>query len=83
MFTKIDCGEVVYMIVYNDILGKLKESGYTTYRIKKEKILPGSVVQRLRSGKPITTDTIDVICNLLDCQPGDLISFKKDTKEDV
>ncbi len=65
------------MIVYNDILGKLKEAGYTTYRIRKENILPESVVQRLRDGRPITTDTIDAICNLLDCQPGDLISFKK------
>lgn len=66
------------MIVYNDILGKLKEAGYTTYRLRKEKIIPDSIVQRLRSGKPITTDTLDTICNLLNCQPGDLIRFEKE-----
>lgn len=65
------------MIIYNDILGKLKEAGYTTHRIRKENILPQSVMQRLRDGKPITTDTIDTICNLLDCQPGDLIRFER------
>ena len=65
------------MIVYNDILGKLKEAGYTTYRLRKEKILPDSIVQRLRDGRPITTDTLDTICTLLDCQPGDLIRFEK------
>lgn len=65
------------MIIYNDILGKLKEAGYTTYRIREENILPQSVVQRLRTGKPITTDTLDTLCNLLNCQPGDLIQFEK------
>lgn len=65
------------MIVYNDILDKLKEAGYTTYRLRKEKILPDSIVQRLRDGRPITTDTLDTICTLLDCQPGDLIRFEK------
>lgn len=65
------------MIVYKNILEKLREAGYTTYRIRKEKILPESVVHRLRAGKTITTDTLDTICNLLDCQPVDLIEFKK------
>lgn len=65
------------MIVYNKILDKLKEAGYTTYRLRKEKILPDSIVQRLRDGRPITTDTLDTICTLLDCQPGDLIRFEK------
>lgn len=65
------------MIVYNNILDKLKEAGYTTYRLRKEKILPDSIVQRLRDGRPITTDTLDTICTLLNCQPGDLIRFEK------
>ena len=49
------------MIVYKDILAKLKEAGYTTTRLRKEKILPESTITRLRNNNPITTETLDTI----------------------
>lgn len=70
------------MIVYNDILRKLAEKGYSSYRLYKEKILPNSCIGRLRTGKPITTDTLDTICELLDCQPGELLTYVKKERED-
>lgn len=52
------------MIIYKDILNKLKEAGYNTNRLRKEKLLPESTLMRLRNGGTINTDTIDKICNL-------------------
>ena len=66
------------MIIYNEILKKLSSKGWTTYRLKKEKILSGSIIDRLRESRPITTETINVICNLCECQPGELLSWRKD-----
>ncbi|MDN0033816.1 MULTISPECIES: helix-turn-helix domain-containing protein [Oscillibacter] len=66
------------MIVYKDILGKLLEAGYTTYRVRKEKLLPESTMQKLRSGGTVTTETIDTLCRLLHCQPGDLMEYVED-----
>ena len=63
------------MIVYNDIMGKLSSKGYNSYRIRKENILPQSVITRIRNGESITIATIDKLCELLECQPGDLISY--------
>ena len=66
------------MIVYKDILGKLLEAGYTTYRVRKEKLLPEITMQKLRSGGTVTTETIDTLCRLLHCQPGDLMEYVED-----
>lgn len=68
------------MIIYQEILVKLSEAGYTAYRIQKEKLLTGSTMDRIRKGKPITTATLDVICGLCSCQPGDLLAWQPDEK---
>lgn len=60
-----------------DVLSALKNAGYTTYRIRKEKILSESTVQKLRYNKPISWENIETLCRLLDCQPGDFIVFEK------
>lgn len=64
-----------------DILSALKEAGYTTYRLRKEKIFGESTIQRFRSGGPIDTVVIDKLCALLNCQPGDIIQYKEDGNE--
>ena len=56
-----------------NILEKLKEAGYTTYRLRRERILGEAIIQALRDEKPIAWATIETICDLLKCQPGDLI----------
>ena len=64
------------MIVYKDILQKLKAAGYNTGRIRKEGLLSEGTLQRLRDGRPITTETIDIICNLTGCKIEDIIEHR-------
>lgn len=56
-----------------DVLAALKAAGYNTNRIRKEKLLSESALQRLRNGEFISLSNVETICNLLDCQPGDLL----------
>ena len=63
-----------------DVLASLKEKGYTTYRIRQEKILSESTVQKLRAGVGVSWDNLETICELLVCQPGDLIEFVEGVK---
>ena len=58
-----------------DILAALKERGYSTYRLRKEKILAESTVQALRRGDMVSLDNISRICHMLHCQPGDLLEY--------
>ena len=61
-----------------DIITALKEKGITTYKIRKEKIIAESTLQKLREGKPISWENIETICKLLECQPGDIIEYVDD-----
>ena len=63
-----------------DAVAALKEKGYTTYRIRREKLLSESTVQKLRDGKGISWDSLEVLCRLLQCQPGDLIEYVPEEK---
>lgn len=63
------------MIIYKDILSKLKAAGYTTYRIEHEKLIGQATVTSIRRGEPVNLRTIDTICNLLNCQPGDILEY--------
>lgn len=64
------------MIVYKNILEKLKEAGYTTYALQKQGLIGQATLTNIRKGKPINTATLDIICDLLNCQPGDVLEFK-------
>ena len=66
------------MIVYNDIWTMLKDAGYTQYRIRKEKLISDGTIKRLRKGMSVSTDTIGKLCELCNCQPGDLIIWERD-----
>ena len=60
-----------------DVVSALKEKGYTSYKIRQEKLLSESTIQKLRSGKGVSWENIETLCHLLDCQPGDLLVYTK------
>ena len=63
-----------------DVLNALKEKGFTTYKIRQEKLLSESTVQKLRAGVGVSWENIDTLCRLLDCQPADLIEYVEDVQ---
>lgn len=58
-----------------DIITALKEKGYNTNLLRKDKLLAEGVIQSLRHNKPISWANIEKICYLLKCQPGDIIEY--------
>lgn len=64
------------MLVYKiDVLESLKEAGYTTFRLRNEKLLGENAIQYIREGKPVGAKALDSICKLLDMQPGNIIKY--------
>lgn len=66
-----------------DVLAELKKAGYTSTRIREEKLIGQSYLQQLRKGEIVSWKTIDTICELLDCQVGDLVEYVKEPKNTV
>ena len=58
-----------------DIIAALKAAGYSTYKIRKEKIMSESTLQKFRNGEIVTPDNLALICKLLNCQPGDILEY--------
>lgn len=68
------------MIKYKiDIIQALKNKGYSTYKIRKEKIFNESQLQQMRENKILAQDALNKVCTLLDCQPGDVLEYVPDT----
>ncbi len=67
------------MIKYKiDVLDALKKAGYSTYKIRKEKIINENQLQQLRDNKLLTQDALNRVCQILDCQPGELLEYIPD-----
>ena len=49
------------------------------YKIRKEKIITESTLQKMRENKHITTQSIENLCKALDCQPSDLMEYVNET----
>lgn len=61
-----------------DVLEALKAKGFNTYRIRTEKLLNESALQSFRTGKIVGIKSLDMLCNLLDCQIGNIIEYIKE-----
>ena len=61
-----------------DVIIALKEKGYNTNILRKEKLLAEGVIQALRGKKSISWVNISRICALLECQPGDILEYVPD-----
>lgn len=70
------------MLYYKiDILAELKKKGYSTYRLKQEKLMSQATLTDLRAGKILGSIALDRICSMLGKQPGSIIGWKPDEPE--
>lgn len=62
------------------VLPALKAKGFNTNKLRQDKLLSESTIQKLRTETGISWGNIETICQLLDCQPGDLLEYVKEDK---
>lgn len=66
-----------------DILKELSSRGYTSTKLRKEKIISEGTMQHIRNGKGITIDTLNTICLILRCEPSDIIEIIATDEEKI
>ena len=64
-----------------DVLAELKKAGYSSTRIRNEKIMGQATLTQLRRGELVSWMNIETICRLLHCQPGDILEYKEDSAD--
>ena len=65
-----------------DVMEALKKAGHSSTRLRNEKLLGESYMQQLRRGELVSWKTIETVCRLLGCQPGDLLEYIPDNTEE-
>ncbi len=61
-----------------DVLAELKKVGYTSYKLRKDKIFGERTIQKFRDGEIVNADNLASICKMLNCQPADILEYVPD-----
>lgn len=61
-----------------DVMQALKEKGFTTYKLRAEKIIGERQLQQIRGGVIVSPACLAKLCGLLECQPGELLKYTPD-----
>lgn len=61
-----------------DVLSALKEKGYNTNYIRNKKLFSQSTLQKFRNQQGVSWENLEMLCQLLDCQPSDVIEYVKE-----
>lgn len=69
-------------IIYDKLFALLKEHGYTTYRIRKEKLIGEGTLTALRNHTGgLDHKSVEKLCSFFHCQPGDIMEYIPDENE--
>lgn len=68
------------MLVYKiNVMKTLKEAGYSSYFMEKNKVFGSADLQKMRKGIVVGINSLGRLCSILHCQPGDLIEWRPDS----
>lgn len=66
-----------------DVMAALREHGYSSTRIREEKLIGQAYLQQIRHGELVSWKTINTLCKLLDCQVGEIVEYIPDCVRDA
>jgi len=69
-------------IKYDKLLERMEAAKISSYTIKRDKIIGQATYKKIVEGGNIDTRTIAKLCDLLDCQPGDILEYVKDNNNE-
>lgn len=65
------------MISYKPLWDTMKEKGISQYKLIKDYKVSAGQLSRLRAGAYISTHTVDILCEILDCNVQDIMCYEK------
>ncbi len=69
------------MIKLEKLWAVMQERGITQYQLIRDYGISHGQLDRIRRNQNVTLNTIDILCNILDCQPGDILEHVKDDND--
>ena len=69
------------MISYAPLWETMKRKNATTYTLQVKGEISSSTVRRLKAHESVSTNTLDALCRILDCELDDIIAYLPDETE--
>ena len=69
------------MISYDPLWETMKRCGATTYTLQVKGNISSSTIRRLKANESVSTNTLDALCKILDCNLADIIAYSLDEAE--
>ena len=63
------------MISYDPLWKTMKERGATTYTLQVKGQISSSTIRRLKAGDSVSTNTLDALCKILQCDLSDIVLY--------
>ena len=69
------------MISYAPLWETMKRNHAPTYTLQVQGEISSSTVRRLKANESVSTNTLDALCRILDCELDDIIAYLPDETE--
>ena len=66
------------MIKFDKLWETMKEKGVSTYVLREKHGIDTRTIRRLKANENTTTDTLNTLCKILDCELGDIVEYVKE-----
>ena len=66
------------MISYDPLWKTMKERGATTYTLQVKEQISSSTIRRLKAGESVSTNILDALCKILQCDLADIVLYLPD-----
>ncbi len=65
------------MIVYTPLWETMKAKGISSYALINKYHISSSTINRLRHNQGVTTQLLDDLCKILDCEVEDILKYER------
>ncbi len=69
------------MILYDPLWKTMKERGATTYTLQVKGQISSSTIRRLKAGESVSTNTLDALCKILQCDLADIVAYRPEEEK--
>nr|WP_302655766.1 helix-turn-helix transcriptional regulator [uncultured Agathobaculum sp.] len=70
------------MISFEKLWNTMKEKGISQYALIKKYGVSPAQITRLKRNESVSTHTIEMFCEILDCRVEDIMEYKKNAETD-
>lgn len=69
------------MIVFDKLWTTMKKKGVSTYTLREKYNIESRTIRRLKANQNVTTDTLDKLCEILDCELCEIAEYVSTEKD--